>query len=61
MALTLDEVLARSEQVMGTLKTHCYDCHMNFALVEMPCKRHCTDEERVERDRKFGALWSKWT
>jgi hypothetical protein len=45
-----EDVQARSLAVLGGTTCFCFDCYMNFHLVEMPCAKHClTDEERALR------------
>lgn len=50
--LTWDDVRERSAKRVGAYEAYCYNCRMNYDVVQMPCLRHCADEgERMERHR----------
>jgi hypothetical protein len=52
--LTWEEVEARSAQKLGGMNVFCFDCRMCFDAVEMPCLKHCKDdEERRVRQERF--------
>jgi hypothetical protein len=58
LALTWEEVRARSEVRNGGLNTHRADCYFAFASGRLPCRKHATPEEGEAIDKLLSVQLS---
>jgi hypothetical protein len=52
--LTWDEVRARSEEKLGGMTVFCWDCDIVFPHSQLPCRKHATEAEREQIDKRMA-------